>query len=162
MAPLLHYVFMEWYLIKQWMSSFTGPEREADHSPPSSSEVKNAWSISPLPQYAFMMWCSVKAQGQLYFYLTRWRIFLKFYVRHRNVVMDWSPVLCLYSRLQYYFQNIRSFIFLPCSWMAISSIARIPGLKVKVKLSLCLNWAPHHEGLLGSGAIAPFILLPRH
>jgi len=24
--------------------------------------------IPPLPQYAFMAWCSVKAQGQLYFF----------------------------------------------------------------------------------------------
>jgi hypothetical protein len=34
------------------------PGREADHSPPSSAEVKNAWSCTPLPQYAFMAWCS--------------------------------------------------------------------------------------------------------
>jgi len=27
-------------------------------------------SISPLPQYAFMAWCSVKEQAQLYLYLT--------------------------------------------------------------------------------------------
>jgi len=33
--------------------------READHSAPSSAEV---------PQYTFMVWCSVKAQAQ--FYLT--------------------------------------------------------------------------------------------
>jgi len=26
-------------------------------------------AIPPLPQYAIMVWCSVKAQGQLYFYL---------------------------------------------------------------------------------------------
>jgi hypothetical protein len=26
--------------------------------------------IPPLPQYAFMAWCSVKAEGQLYFYHT--------------------------------------------------------------------------------------------
>jgi hypothetical protein len=26
-------------------------------------------TIPPLPQYAFMAWCSVKAQGQLYLYL---------------------------------------------------------------------------------------------
>jgi hypothetical protein len=26
-------------------------------------------AIVPLPQYAFMAWCSVKAQGQLYLYL---------------------------------------------------------------------------------------------
>jgi hypothetical protein len=30
--------------------------------------------------------------------------------------------------------------------------------KVKVKLSLCFNWAPCHEGILGSGGIAPCIL----
>jgi len=27
---------------------------------------KNEWNISPLPQYAFIAWCSVKAQRQLY------------------------------------------------------------------------------------------------
>jgi hypothetical protein len=26
-------------------------------------------AIPPLPQYAFMAWCSAKAQGQLYLYL---------------------------------------------------------------------------------------------
>jgi hypothetical protein len=34
--------------------------READHSPPSSAKVKESGSIPPLPQYAFMAWCSVK------------------------------------------------------------------------------------------------------
>jgi hypothetical protein len=32
-------------------------------------------AINPLPQYAFMAWCTVKAQGQLYLYLidgTEW------------------------------------------------------------------------------------------
>jgi hypothetical protein len=33
---------------------------EADHSPPSSAEVKNVWSCTSTPQYAFMAWCSVK------------------------------------------------------------------------------------------------------
>jgi hypothetical protein len=28
-------------------------------------------AISPLPQYTFMAWCSVKAQGQFYLYLIR-------------------------------------------------------------------------------------------
>jgi hypothetical protein len=36
------------------------PGRESDHSPPSSAEVKNAWSYISTPQYAFMAWCSVK------------------------------------------------------------------------------------------------------
>jgi len=40
--------------------------READHSTPSSAEVKNMWSYISTPQYSFMAWCSVKAQGQLY------------------------------------------------------------------------------------------------
>jgi hypothetical protein len=40
--------------------------READHSPQFSAEVKIAWSYISTPQYAFMAWCSVKAQGQLY------------------------------------------------------------------------------------------------
>jgi len=30
---------------------------EADHSPPSSTEVKNAWSYTPPPPYAFMTCC---------------------------------------------------------------------------------------------------------
>jgi hypothetical protein len=34
--------------------------------------------------------------------------------------------------------------------------------QVKVKLSLRFNWAPRHEGVLGSGGIAPLIPWPRH
>jgi hypothetical protein len=34
--------------------------READHPPPSSAEVKNAWSYTSTFQYVFMAWCSVK------------------------------------------------------------------------------------------------------
>jgi hypothetical protein len=34
----------------------TQPGREADHSPPSSAEVKDAWSYTSTPQYAFMAW----------------------------------------------------------------------------------------------------------
>jgi hypothetical protein len=26
-------------------------------------------AVPPLPQYAFVTWCSVKAQGQIYFYI---------------------------------------------------------------------------------------------
>jgi hypothetical protein len=36
------------------------PGREADHSPPSSAEVKNAWSYTSAPQYAFMALWLVK------------------------------------------------------------------------------------------------------
>jgi len=34
--------------------------READHSPPSSAEVKNAWSYAPFPQYVITAWSFVK------------------------------------------------------------------------------------------------------
>jgi hypothetical protein len=32
------------------------PGREADYSPPSSAEVKNAWSYTSAPLYVFMAW----------------------------------------------------------------------------------------------------------
>jgi hypothetical protein len=32
------------------------------------SRSKNDWSYTLTSQYAFMAWCSVKAQGQLYLY----------------------------------------------------------------------------------------------
>jgi hypothetical protein len=42
------------------------PGSEAPHSPPSSQTMNGA--THPLPQYAFIAWCLVKAQGQLYLY----------------------------------------------------------------------------------------------
>jgi hypothetical protein len=36
------------------------PEREADHSPPSSAEVKEWVDLYLHPQYAFMAWCLVR------------------------------------------------------------------------------------------------------
>jgi len=36
------------------------PEREADHSTPSSAEVKNVRSYTSTPAYVFMIWCLVK------------------------------------------------------------------------------------------------------
>jgi hypothetical protein len=43
------------------------PGREADHSPPSSVEVKNAWSYTSTPQYIFMAWCLVKHRDNFTF-----------------------------------------------------------------------------------------------
>jgi hypothetical protein len=42
------------------------PGRESDHSLPSSAEDKNAWNYASIPQYAFMAWCWIEAQGRLY------------------------------------------------------------------------------------------------
>jgi hypothetical protein len=52
------------------------PGREADHSPPPSAEVKNAWSYISTPQYAFMAWCLVKHRDNFTFtyYKTGWKV----------------------------------------------------------------------------------------
>jgi hypothetical protein len=52
----------------QWVAGILSlglkrPHRETHHSPPSSAEVKNAWSYTSTPPYTFMVWWSVKAQG---------------------------------------------------------------------------------------------------
>jgi hypothetical protein len=39
-----------------------GKGREADHSPPSNAEAKNAWSYTSTHQYTFMAWFSFKAE----------------------------------------------------------------------------------------------------
>jgi hypothetical protein len=46
------------------------PGREADHSPPSSAEVKNAWSYTSTPPIRLHGVVLSKAQGQLYLYHT--------------------------------------------------------------------------------------------
>jgi len=46
------------------------PRREADHSLATRAEVKNSWNYTSTPKYAFTVWCSIKAQGQLYLYIT--------------------------------------------------------------------------------------------
>jgi hypothetical protein len=43
------------------------PELEANHSPPSSAKVKNAWSHTSTPQCVFMAWCSLKHRDNLTF-----------------------------------------------------------------------------------------------
>jgi hypothetical protein len=46
-------------------------------------------AVLPLPQYAFMAWCSTKAQGQLYFYLTL-KHFRMLLTEHRYMVLELS------------------------------------------------------------------------
>jgi len=41
------------------------PGREADHTPPSSAEVKNAVRYTSNPQYVFMTWCLIKQRIRL-------------------------------------------------------------------------------------------------
>jgi hypothetical protein len=44
------------------------PGREADHSPPPSNEVKNAWSYTSTSPYVFMEWCLVRKKDNVTFY----------------------------------------------------------------------------------------------
>jgi hypothetical protein len=54
------------------------PYREANHSPFSSSEVKNAWSYTSTPQYIFMKWYLVKNRHNFTFTFTGlWRSWVK-------------------------------------------------------------------------------------
>jgi hypothetical protein len=57
-----------WAVLRSLSLGVKCPGRAADHSPPSTAEVKNACSYTSAPQYAFIAWCAVtkKAQGQLY------------------------------------------------------------------------------------------------
>jgi hypothetical protein len=41
------------------------PGHEADHSPPFSADVKNAWSYTSIHQYDFMTRCVVKLRIRL-------------------------------------------------------------------------------------------------
>jgi hypothetical protein len=59
----------------QWVTGalFLGvkrPWREADHSPPSSAEVKITWSYTFIPKYVFMAWCLVKHRDNFNFTFT--------------------------------------------------------------------------------------------
>jgi hypothetical protein len=56
----------------QWVSGALSlgikrPGREPDHSPHLVPRSKNEWSYTSTPQYAFMAWCSVKAQDNFTF-----------------------------------------------------------------------------------------------
>jgi hypothetical protein len=67
-------------------------DREADHSHPSSAEVKNAWSHIFTPQYVFMAWCLLKHRDNFTFTLFHivcqpcaWRVvvWLELHVKQR-------------------------------------------------------------------------------
>jgi hypothetical protein len=52
------------------------PGCEADHSSPTSAEVKKMWIYISTPPYAFMAYCLIsQTQGQLYLYLICYHVF---------------------------------------------------------------------------------------
>jgi hypothetical protein len=46
------------------------PGRKAEHTPPTSAEVKNAWSYTSTPQYVSVAWCLVKHRDKFTFTFT--------------------------------------------------------------------------------------------
>jgi hypothetical protein len=60
----------------QWVTVAPSPElkrpgREADHSPPTTGEVKKTWLYTSTPPYAFMAWCLIsQVEEQLYLLLS--------------------------------------------------------------------------------------------
>jgi hypothetical protein len=66
------------------------PRREADHSPPSSAEVKNAWSYTSTPQYVFMAWCLAKHRDNFTFN------FMLIHQQHTcSIILCCCPLLAL-------------------------------------------------------------------
>jgi hypothetical protein len=88
------------------------PGREADHSPPSSPEVKNAWRYTSIPEYVFMARCLVKhrdnftlsLQGQYYF--TPHRFFCSVDEKIRIIKTEWH--IFILASISY---PLRKFIF---------------------------------------------------
>jgi hypothetical protein len=111
-------------------SSFPGvkrPESEADHSRPSSVEVKEWVELYLHSQYAFMAWCSIKAQGQLYFTLLYFTLVYRF-------IFDsvFTKELYIYE----WFVSVSLLILTSCCKMATFSDLHVHSKGcIKVKLS---------------------------
>jgi len=86
------------------------------------------------------------------------RYFVRNYVRKIADIKSWylrtidkvKPVLAICgfaNKWQIWASSQQEIILSKVDDNADSTIAS----KVKVKLSLCFNWAPRHEGVLGSG-----------
>jgi uncharacterized membrane protein len=112
------YAFMAWCSVKKsTVTAFSFPGgkgvkrqgRETNHSPPSSSRAKNTCSYTSTPQYAFMAWCLVKAQGQLYLYRDIFTTFI--IVRYLIINVEECYVLSYVIMLQHLY-SIR--LWWPC------------------------------------------------
>jgi hypothetical protein len=86
---------IEWlpWAVSLWVMR---PGRDADHSPLSSAEVKNAWSYTSTPQYVFMTWCFVKHRDDFTFTFTF--VMSDFLFDDTNCIkMEWLILLSLLS-----------------------------------------------------------------
>jgi hypothetical protein len=56
-------------------------------------------AIPPLPQYAFMAGCLVKAQGQLYLCLYIYLYLIKFFIKNKTLYQPKTKYIDIPSRL---------------------------------------------------------------
>jgi hypothetical protein len=86
------------------LDSFPGGKaagHEADHSPPCSAEVKNAWRYTSTPQYVFMSWCLVKHRDNFTFTWTSYlHVMLPKTIKMAtDINNDRFPSICSPSRM---------------------------------------------------------------
>jgi len=62
-------------------------------------------SINPLPQYAFLAWCLIKAQVQLYFYLHRNRYVIRLFLWLHYLATSLYFRFCSHSALKFCIQS---------------------------------------------------------
>jgi hypothetical protein len=72
------------------------PGNEANHAPPSSAEVRKAWSYTFTPPYIFMMWCLI-----IYYH--------GLIIKHRN---NFNFYIYFYPSQQKHFNYTCMFLFL--------------------------------------------------
>jgi hypothetical protein len=146
--------------------------READHSPPFSSEVKNEWSYTSTSQYAFMAWWSIKkSTGTI----------LPFTILRVSDQCDPPPSLLPGERAScaHWIGGwvglragldavVKRKIPAPTGYYWTPGRSLVAILTCKAKLPMCLtkyhamktypllNYAPRREDVLGSGGTACF------
>jgi hypothetical protein len=105
----------------QWVTGglFLGVKRpgcEADHSPSSSSEVKNAWRYTSTPQFIFMAWCLLKHRDNFALRLPYCEYLFSCF-RHESLF--YLSTLFLNSHICKYFQVILKFGYIMTMLLAL-------------------------------------------
>jgi hypothetical protein len=113
--------------------------RQVDHSPPSSAEVKHAWSYTSAPPYVFMVWCLVKHRDNFTFYL-----YITILIFSYHLSLNLQCYLPLSSLLLKFSMQSR---FFHAAYMASPSCIPWGGhsnflksVNISVKFSICLSF----------------------